>query len=360
MTTLRIAYVLYWNLHRRDGVAKKVHAQIAHWRAAGHEVEAFCLSRGDASDSPWRIFPFRTFRERYRATQELQRAAIEWSPEIAYLRFDVFLPPLTRLTDAIPTVAEIQSIEREEMKLRRVRSKPTLLYNELTGPLMLSRARGIVTVSHEIAEQRFVASHAKPTSVIGNGIDLDRVRELSAPVNERPQVVFLGSAGQAWHGVDKILWMAEQLPDVTFHLVGYSAQDVGAAVPANLIAHGVLTREEYEPILAACDAGIGTLALHRKQMDEASPLKVREYLGYGLPLVIGYEDTDLMGLDPWWKLQLPNEEANVRDGLERIREFFWNVRGRRVARHEISERIGAHVKEQRRLEFLAQLADLAA
>jgi glycosyltransferase involved in cell wall biosynthesis len=356
---LRIAYVLYWNLHRRDGVAKKIRGQVDHWRTAGHDVEVFCVSRGDASDSPWRIFPFRSFRDRYRATQAFQRAVVDWLPDVAYLRFDVFLPPVTRMVSEVPTVAEIQTVERAEMKLRRVRSNTTLLYNEVTAPLVLARTRGLVCVTHEIAEQRFVTAHGKPTIVIGNGIDLERVRALPPAENDGPHVVFLASVGQAWHGVDKILWMAEQLPDVTFHFVGYRPEDVPGTPPPNLIAHGVLTREEYEPILARCDAGIGTLALHRLDMYEASTLKVREYLGYGLPLVLGYEDTDLAGLDPWWKLQLPNEESNVRDGIERIREFFWSVRGRRVPRAEIADRIGAHVKERKRVEFLSQFAEAA-
>lgn len=40
-----------------------------------------------------------------------------------------------------------------------------------------------------------------------------------------------------------------------------------------------------------CQVCIGTLALHRKNMTEASPLKTREYLAHGFPVIIGYKDT---------------------------------------------------------------------
>jgi hypothetical protein len=41
------------------------------------------------------------------------------------------------------------------------------------------------------------------------------------------------------------------------------------------------------------DIGIGTLSLYKKKMEEAAPLKVRSYLAKGIPVVIGYKDTDL-------------------------------------------------------------------
>ena len=109
-------------------------------------------------------------------------------------------------------------------------------------------------------------------------------------------------------------------------------------------------------MLARCVIAFGTLALHRKQMNEACPLKVREYLAFGLPVVIGYGDTDLTGIEPWWLLRVPNAEDNVRQNAERIRSFIADVRGRRVPRDEVADRIGAAAKEQRRLEFMERLA----
>src|SRR5207247_9128294 len=174
-----------------------------------------------------------------------------------------------------------------------------------------------------------------------------------APAPDRARVAFLGSARQAWHGLDKIAWLAGQLPDVDFDVVGYDdvrlREALGPSTPDNLHARGILARAEYEPILAACDLAIGTLALHRKNMHEACPLKVREYLAYGLPVVIGYEDTDLDGLDTWYLLRLPNVESNVRDHAGEIHSFLESVRGRRVPRGEVAGRIGSVEKERRRL-----------
>ena len=84
--------------------------------------------------------------------------------------------------------------------------------------------------------------------------------------------------------------------------------------------HGRLPREAALRLLDRADVGLGTLALHRKGMAEASALKMREYLAVGLPVIYGNEDRDVDPLEPW-VLRLPNTESNVDDGLDEIDRF---------------------------------------
>ena len=79
-------------------------------------------------------------------------------------------------------------------------------------------------------------------------------------------------------------------------------------------------------MLASADVGIGTLGLHRKSMDEASPLKVREYLAVGLPVLYGYRDPDADDLQPF-VLKVANTPTNVVDELDRIDGFVHGARG---------------------------------
>jgi hypothetical protein len=356
LSSVRIAYACYWNLFEKDGIAKKINGQVRHWRAAGHEAEVFCVSRAPELTAPWRLFPFRGVRGRWQATQALQRAVVDYDPDVVYLRFDLYLPPMGLILRRFPTVIEVQTKDREEISRRAVRPRSATAYLELNRHLVASRSAGIVGVTHEIAALPRFTRYGKPTLVVGNGVDLEVLPELPPAENERPALAFLGSVAQDWHGVDKILRLAELLPELDFHVVGYRAEDLDAAPPANVTVHGVLSREEYQRVLARSDAGIGTLALHRKEMEEASPLKVREYLGHGLPVLIAYEDTDLAGLDAWFLLRLPNEERNVDEHVDEIRAFVECVRGRRVPREAVEERVGWRAKERRRLEFLAQVA----
>jgi hypothetical protein len=213
----------------------------------------------------------------------------------------------------------------------------------------------LACVTHEAA--RVVAPFEKPTVVIANGVDLTSRVVLPPATGSRPRLAFLHGAAVVWQGVDKLLSMAQAMPECDFALIGMDSSAL-PDLPSNVEVHGVLSRAEYEPILARSDAAIGTLALHRKGMNESPPLKVREYLAYGLPVIIGYEDTDFIGMHPWFLLRLPNTESNVSDHLEDIRAFVESVRGRRVPREAVADLIGADRKEAARLEFFEQMRSL--
>jgi hypothetical protein len=337
---------------------------VKQWRAQGHDVEVFCLARKHPSLAEttldWRIFPFASVSGRLGETRELVRAVRAFAPDALYLRYDLFLPPLPSLVRALPTVTEINADDREEAKIRVVRAGLAARYNERNRRLLIGRSRGLVCVTHELANSPSFASYGRPTEVIANGVDLDALEPRPPVEAGRPAVAFLGSARQVWHGVDKLAALAVDSPGIDFQIVGYDDRwlrdAIGGPIPSNMTAHGALSRAEYEPILAACDVAFGTLALHRKNMSEACPLKVREYLGYGLPVVIGYVDTDLVGVDDWWLLRIPNDEGNVIDNAEKLRAFVDEARGRRVPRDAIAELVGVRAKEEKRTAFIERFA----
>jgi hypothetical protein len=99
---------------------------------------------------------------------------------------------------------------------------------------------------------------------------------------------------------------------------------------------------------------LGSMALHRNLMNEASPLKVREYLAYGIPTIIGYHDTDFPDGHPFI-LELPNEENNVESNLDKIRRFVSEVKGRRIERETIAH-IDVKIKELQRFKFLTKFS----
>jgi len=152
-----------------------------------------------------------------------------------------------------------------------------------------------------------------------------------------------------WAGVDKILRLSSALPEFDFDLVGVD-RTVGISLPSNVQVYGYCAREEYESVLAAADVALGPVALHRKGMSQAAPLKVREYLLRGIPVIFGYDDPDLDD-DPWFALRLPNTEHNVEDSVDAIRDFVRSVAGTRVSRDEVAHRIDIVAKEDTRLSF---------
>jgi glycosyltransferase involved in cell wall biosynthesis len=120
-------------------------------------------------------------------------------------------------------------------------------------------------------------------------------------------------------------------------------------ISQNIIYYGHLEYDEYVKYMERADVAIGTLALHRKGMNEASPLKVREYLAHGIPVIIGYDDTDFP-CNVSFILRISNDEKNTIKEADAINEFVLDWRGKRINRKEILA-IDNKGKEKERTKF---------
>jgi glycosyltransferase involved in cell wall biosynthesis len=228
------------------------------------------------------------------------------------------------------------------------------LYNRLTRGIFLRRIRGLVTVSHELAVSPAFAGYHKPTRVIANGIDLKKFPSLPAVNNKIPRLAFIGNPGFSWNGIDKLVLLAKLIPDVHIDIIGYSELPEYEPLPENITLHGYLTFNEYKNVLASADAAVSTLALHRKKMEEASPLKSRECLALGLPLIMAYIDTDLAALNCKYMMNIPNKEDNIQTHARAIHDFVYQMRGLRVNRNQVL-RIDLTSKELDRIQFFSEL-----
>jgi glycosyltransferase involved in cell wall biosynthesis len=228
------------------------------------------------------------------------------------------------------------------------------LYNRLTRSFLLRCLHGLVAVSSELAEAPAFASFHKATRVIANGIDLENFEPLPAPSNAVPRLAFIGNPGYLWHGVDKLVTLARLVSDVHLDIIGYDNLPGHESLPENLHLHGYLSATEYRKILGGADAAISSLGLHRIGLEEASPLKSRECLALGLPLIMAYIDTDLHNSKADFLLRIPNKEDNIQTHAQVIRDFVYRMKGRRVDRKLIPS-IDQAVKERQRLQFFEEI-----
>lgn len=371
---MRIAYVAVgFEMDIRLGVVAKLERQMSRWVEAGHEARLFIQAHrmpnlvrdGKLGSIPVEIFPddrvagvrlAAGLTRRFSVVSALADRVAAWRAELVYVRFNTWYPALTALAARVPTVLEINTDDVREYRM--MMSAPQFLYHRLGRGWFMRRAAGMVYVTHELAANPSLARFGRPGVVVSNGIRLAEYPTLPPPSNDRPRLTFIGSAGHPWHGVDKILRLATLCPDWDFDLIGLDAGAAGRELPPNVVCHGYLLRRDYEAIMARADVAIGTLALHRKAMREASPLKVREYLAYGIPAVIGYRDTDFLnGSD--YLLALPNIEDNVESCLPEIRAFVGRMRGVRVPREAIMH-VDSARKEAERLAFFEHVVRRAA
>lgn len=354
---MRIAYVsLHWLRTLDSGVGKKIHRQIHAWENAGHEVRLFmhaALKEGLANPLPGEIIYYTESNKiigewrRSLAIYPLLRAVQAFRPDLIYIRYGMYVYPVHRLAEIAPLVEEITTNDLSQHKRLGILHS---MYNRLTRGILIRKTSGLVCLSHELANAPFNAKYQKPTAVIGDGIDMENIQPLPPPDNVTPKIAFIGAPDSIWQGVDKLPFLARACPDLEIHIIGYSRLETVKEIPKNVYLYGYLDAKKYQKVLANMDCAIGSLALHRIQLNESSPLKTRECLAFGLPMILPYLDTDLHRLGADFILEIPNTETNIQTHANAIREFAYHMRGRRVNRQAIAH-LSQAAKEKERLSF---------
>jgi len=357
---MRIAYVsLHWPRTILSGVGKKIQRQIDTWRAEGHQARLFMhtLQRDlEAPLLPGEGFFYRSGGvaaewDRIRAARLMVESINRYRPEIIYLRYGMYVYPIHRLAAIAPLVEELNT---NDLAQHRRLGRAYWLYNRFTRGILIRRTSGLVCLSRELARAPQNVKYRKPTRVVGDGIDLEDILPLPAPGNAQPRMAFIGSPDAPWQGVDKLVHLARAFPDLSVHIIGYDRIEGYETLPENLQLYGYLAIVKYREVLGTMDCAIGSLGLHRISLNESSPLKTRECLAFGLPMVLPYKDTDLHGLGCDFLLEIPNNEENIRTHGQAIHDFAYHMLGKRVNRAQIAM-LDQTLKERERLGFFEEI-----
>lgn len=360
---MKLAYVSYNMMPATilGGVGKKIAATIEIWNDLGHTARWFYTGSAEFKHEQayGHIYSTKTnplVREYQRIKQLIQmiKAVEKFQPDVIYLRAGIYTFPLQNLFKIAPVVFELNTLDLIEYRKRGVLR---YLLHVLTRNSVYSKAAAFVAVSEEIRDNSKNKKYKKTTITIGNGIKLSAFARFPAPENIKPRIVFIGTQGNLWHGLDKVVQIAAKNPDFIIDVIGTSRKDIFSILPDNINFHGQKEQNEYHAIMQNADLSLGSLALHRNNMNEASPLKVREYLAYGIPVIIAYHDTDLSGLNLDFILQLPNKEENVLANNERIRDFAYSMVGKRADSEIVMSVLDLEGKEKKKIEFIQQILD---
>lgn len=364
---MKIAYLTHEDISRPSGVTNKMNGQITQWKETGVQTKLFSL-KSSKPDSPvidseiLAVCTSKKFSRKYvamaQSVTQLRKKLALFQPDIIYTRALLYVPNLiSTLKRAAPYIVEINSNDVAELKTF---SRAGHWYNLLTRDLFFKNAAAFVCVSRELSLIEPFAKYRKPTLVIGNGIDTQKYKHIpsTAPEEGSCRFVFIGTPGQSWHGIDKIALLASALPNEHFTIIGLTTQELEKElnynVPSNLEAIGYLDDQASSEAIASTHIGIGTLSLYAKELEEASALKVRQYLALGLPVILGYKDTDLSSHSEPFILELPNTPDNISAHIEEIKRFSISARGidRTLIRDFAARVLDTQVKEKKRLDFL--------
>jgi len=353
-----IAYLIDYDINVTSGVVQKILQQSQKWIDAGHTVYLISTKTLSVYDQNKEII----FQEkslkisfgRVGTAMKLLHSSIVINKllkqikfDILYMRYRLYMPFFTKVLKKYKVIMEINSDDTLEYKLH---SKITHLYNKFTRDMVLKYIDGFVSVSDEL-KTRFEYLN-NPIEVIANGINTS-LYDIVKHQNKKFHLVFIGTPNQPWHGLNKIIDMAHYFKEYQFNIIGTDGVDID-----NIKYFGYLNQDESTKIIQKCDIGIGTLSLYKTGLTEASPLKTRQYLACGIPMIYGYKDTDLND-DTSFSLQLENTKDNL--DYKKIKDFI----DKTVNKYEIKEEarkfskeiLDYSVKEKRRLEFFKKVLD---
>ncbi len=198
-----------------------------------------------------------------------------------------------------------------------------LQFEKWLGGCWIKSFRALIAVTPEILDYEIKRSNfSGPTRFFPNSIDLDSYQNferMPSPEEETPvQVVMVSTYFSKWQGLDILLEQIENntdLPPFELHLAGKISPDSidRCKREPRIKFHETLTSEQLFELYQSMDLGIGSLAVTKKGMTQATALKVREYLAAGLPLVLNYDDPAIPKDFPYVLYQ---ENFNLRDALE--------------------------------------------
>ena len=353
---MTIVYLIDYDINTRNGVMQKILQQSSVWVQEGHTVYYISTKTLSIYNSNLalleRFKPLSfSFGRLGTALQLLYSSFLlgkllkKIKFDLIYTRYRLYMPFMTKELKKYKVIMEINSDDTLEFTLR---SKVTHYYNMLTRLYVLNTVNGFICVSKEL-QSRFTYLN-KPIEVIANGIDTSKYN-LSQHVNKVPTFVFIGTPNQSWHGLDKIQKIAEHFKEYQFYIIGTNGTNT-----KNINYLGYLDQEKSTQIIQNSDFGIGTLSLYKKGLTEASPLKTRQYLACGIPIIYAYKDTDLKGNETF-ALRLTNDEKNIN--YDEINSFVQKVYHKKEikedARKFAVDTLEYNIKEKKRLAFFQKV-----
>jgi len=354
---LKIAYLISHDISKNDGVTKKIKGHVDEWIKSGCKVKVFAIVPhiADSILDAQKYLLGDYLSNRLTKNKKLLTDMENFKPDCVYFRYDTWSLTLNHILKKYKSIAELNTYDLGEFYLLMKKEKTIksilryFIYKLLRGAI-LSKVAGIVGVTKEIAEHNSVSKYGKKYTFIPNGIDLNKFKTIKdGGKNDRIGLFFIGTPNQPWHGIDIIEELAVNFPQYDFHIVG-----IDGVSKNNIFYHGYLNDECYMEIIGKCHICIGTLALHRKNMREACPLKVREYLALGFPIIIGYDDTAFMKQQalPSYVLKIDPVKIDYKS----IECFIESVKHYIVTHSEIEAVISSRSTEAERLNFIKSVS----
>ena len=233
--------------------------------------------------------------------------------------------------------------------------------------------RGIIGVTNEITKIEVEKSGKKSMSniTISNGINAEDIKftKFKKFDGKILNIIFVASYFYPWHGLNIILNNLKKYKGnvkIKLHLVGDISkedtiliEDINYSDDINvkILKHEKKYGKDLDNIfaistIAISTIAISTIAISTKKMEEACPLKTREYIARGIPFIYGYKDVDLMGNE---NFALKIKEFNIDDVIRFAEEVSKDIYLSEKMRNFAYQKLDWKIKIRQMYDFVKNI-----
>lgn len=328
---IRIAHL---NFIDSPGVVRKIKEEALAAQAAGLSIDYFIFSSTfcdrDEENLHYRYKPSRfgstklRFLIRFFLKEDLLESTIGSNTyDIYIIRFgkNFIDQGVTYRRWGSKIITEHHSDEIAELLLKKSIGRLALAeISRRRSVKALRKVAGIIAMTDELKNIELCKAGAKPALVIANGIDVPITQPILRNLKKHDPIKFIFAASnfQEWQGLDLLVQGIHRYSGsrkIELHLAGNLDQKqrsdiVPLVANGRVIYHGLLAVDDLRELYRTCHIGLAGFGFHRIGVNEACPLKVREYAAWGLPFIYTHKDTDFPDGIPW-ALKLPGGEKVV-------------------------------------------------
>lgn len=333
---MKIMFIVFHGFSEANGISKKIHYQIAGFKANGHDVDLCYYTVDKATGHRLRMvnetkledYGTGTWAKLKKRTcyKAIQQYILDNNIQFVYVRSDHNANPFTihffkqLKKHGIKTVMEIPTYPYDqEYEGFPLQTRMELYTDKIFRKELAKQLNYIITFSDY--SQIFGAS----TIRISNGIDFEHIKIKESKNNTSDNIHFIGVAEvHYWHGYDRMIrgigeyYKQPHSTNAYFHIIGGICQADREALQSiineydiekYIIFHGQKTGEELDYLFEECDMAIGSLARHRSHIDKIKTLKNREYAARGIPFIYSETDDDFETMP--YILKVPADESPI-------------------------------------------------
>lgn len=230
--------------------------------------------------------------------------------DFAYIRFNVGNYTLIKLIKhlynrGIKVFLEVPTYPYKDEYTKTFRNKIMLENDKLVWRFIRKYVYKVVTTNNLNVINNI------ETIKIFNAVDLESIKiKEASDYNSDINLVAVANINK-WHGYDRLIkglanyYNKSPKRIINFHIVGLGKERDNLIELTNklnldkrVIFHGLKTGEELDCIFEKCHIGVSSLALFRAGGGH-DPIKAREYVAKGLPVIVGYKDRALSNKLPF-------------------------------------------------------------